>query len=118
MAYHFGRHAAPGPLLVTNVVAGAPALGDRAEAPRAARRPPVRHSCATWAGPASDITARAAGDDVALDGIDLARRSQRVTLAGVQVGTQARVGPLGQGFEQEAELRMHVEAMEAIAGPR
>ncbi len=70
VAYHFGRCAAPGPLLVTNLVALALARWGAPEQ----RRGPLAElmsgtASATWAGPGSQPGARPAGDGVALDGI-------------------------------------------------
>jgi alkylation response protein AidB-like acyl-CoA dehydrogenase len=69
VAYHFGRRAAPGPLLVTNVVALA--LG-RWGTPEQ-RQGPLADllsgaSCATWAGPAAGVRVTASGGDLVLDG--------------------------------------------------
>ena len=72
VAYHFGRHAAPGPLLVTNVVALALARWGNPQqrtGPLAALL--AGDACAAWAGPADlgvRASADASGDGVVLDG--------------------------------------------------
>jgi alkylation response protein AidB-like acyl-CoA dehydrogenase len=69
VAYHFGRTAAPGPLLVTNVVAYA--LG-RWGTPEQRVSPLAElltgSGCATWAC-AADVRVTQSGDDVVLDGV-------------------------------------------------
>ena len=73
VAYHFGRHAAPGPLLATNAVAFA--LGRWGSVEQ--RRGPLADilsgaEVAAWAGPtgpAAGVHATSAGEHVVLDGV-------------------------------------------------
>ncbi|MGE0881324.1 MAG: acyl-CoA dehydrogenase family protein [Acidimicrobiia bacterium] len=70
VAYQFGRHAAPGPLIPSNIVAGALSRNGSAEQHDVLGAIVAGEAIATWAHPTSavEVTATSSGDGFVLNG--------------------------------------------------